>query len=184
MKLSQLQRLAALAALLASACTSPTAPDPFAEPPEGTHQSSLSAVIGSGTGGTSVTPQPNPDNIFVAMLRFRLRARPNTTYFVQRAPEVGRANSADGICQRAQGVSPWSASDPPFGSSFVPFPRPSDGPLTTVTTDASGEGSLDFEFRASSLHTGDRFDVQMRLVDSESAPTSELRSACMTVVVR
>lgn len=177
--------MAAFVGLLAIvACTSPAAPDIFGEPPEGTHQSALFATVGSGTGGVSVTPQPNPESIFVAVLRFRVRARANTTYVLQRAPETGRPDSSDGLCQRAEGRPPWSPSDPPFGAAFVSFPRPADGPLTTLRTDARGEGSSDFEFRSSALRTGDRFDVQMRLLDDETAPTSELRSACMTVVVR
>lgn len=170
--------------LAAAACTSPSEPDPFAEPPEGTHQSALVAVVGTGTGGTSVTPSSTPEGTFLATIRFRVRAKPNTTYVVQRAAEVGRPNGADGICQRAQGAPPWSSADAPFGPSFLSFPLPGAGPIRTLATDASGEAAVDFEFRSPALHAGDQFDVQMRLIDREEAPTSELRSGCMTVVVR
>jgi hypothetical protein len=170
--------------LAAAACTSPTAPDPFSDPPEGTYQSTLTPVVGTGTGGTSVTPIANPDNVFVATIRLRVRAKPSTTYLVQRAAEVGRENGADHVCQRAEGLSPWSASDPPFGPAFLTFPLPVSPDLKKITTDAKGEGSIEFEFRSPTIPSGTVFDVRMRLVDDESAPGSDLRSACMTVVVK
>ena len=43
-------------------------------------------------------------------------------YFLQRAAEVGRENGTDGVCQRADGLPPWSPGDPPFGSTWVTFP--------------------------------------------------------------
>jgi len=165
------------------ACTSPTAPDPFGEPPPGTHQSSLFAVVGTGTGGTSVTSIPNAGGGFAGTMRFRVRAKPNTTYFVQRAADLGQP--ADRVCQRADGLPPWSPADPPFGPTFVTFPRPLDpvGPLLTLTTDSQGEGSRDYEFDTPQIRSGTQFDLRMRLVDDENAPTSDLRSGCMTIVV-
>jgi hypothetical protein len=168
----------------AVACTSPTAPDPFADPPEGTLQSTLTPVVGTGEGGTSITSVANPDAYFVATIRMRVRAKPNTTYLVQRAAEIGRENGADGVCQRAEGLAPWSPSDPPFGSTWVTFPLPVATDLKKVTTNGKGEGSLDFEYRSPTIPSGTVFDVQMRLVDDEAAPTSELRSRCMQVVVK
>ena len=108
-------------------------------------------------------------------------ARANTTYFVQRAPEIGRANAADGVCQRALGLSPWSASDP-AAAPFLTFPLGTG--LATITTAASGTGSLNFEFRSPTTPAGTVFDVMFRLVDNETAPTTELRSGCLTVVVK
>ena len=51
-----------------------------------------------------------------------------------------------------------------------------------------GENNLlvtkEFELRLATTPSGTVFDVQMRLVDDESAPRSEIRSGCMTVTVR
>ena len=171
------------------ACHSATDPTPvcYAAPPEGTSQSALYPVLGTmacGTGGTSVTSFAVPEGTFAATMRFRVnRAKPSTTYYVQRAADWGRNQTADGTCQRAEGLPPWSASDPP-APSFVTFPIGGNpGPLITLTTDAQGSGSLDFEYR-SAIPRGAKFDVMMRLVDSESLATSELRSGCMTVEVK
>lgn len=176
-------RIVALApmALWLIACNgSPTAPDAVEPPPE-THQSLFLAVVGTGTGGVSVTPRPTPEGTFAADIKVRIRAaRPNTTYLIQRAPEVGRALASDGVCQRALGLAPWSASDPP-APAFVTFPLPNSGPLVSLTTSAGGDGSLDFEFRAASIRAGTAFDVMFRLVDEATAPTTELRSGCFTV---
>ena len=172
------------AGLLALAgCTSPSEPDPFGEPPPGTHQSSLFAVVGTGTGGTSVTSVASAPGGFTGTMRFRVRAKPNTTYFVQRAADLGQP--ADRVCQRADGLPPWSPSDPPFGPTFVTFPRPLDlvGPLVSFATDGRGEGSLDYNFDTPQIPRGTRFDLRMRLVDDENAPTTDLRSGCMTIVV-
>lgn len=175
------------AGLLALAgCTSPSAPDPFGEPPPGTHQSSLFAVVGTGTGGTSVTSVASASGGFTGTMRFRVRAKPNTTYLVQRAADLGRNAVDDGVCQRADGLSPWSPSDPPYpGPAFVTFPRPADpvGPPVSFATDSRGEGSLDYAFDTPQIPRGTRFDLRMRLVDDENAPTTDLRSGCMTIVV-
>lgn len=172
--------LAPTVAWLAACNGSPTVPDAL-EPPPGTHQSLFSAVIGTGTGGVSVTPRSTPEGTFAADIRVRVRgARPNTTYLIQRAPEVGRPLASDGVCQRALGLSPWTASDPP-APAFVTFPIPNSGPLVSLTTSASGEGSLDFEFNAGSIRAGTQFDVLFRLVDDAAAPGAELRSGCFTV---
>jgi hypothetical protein len=127
---------------------------------------------------------PVPERTFTATIRFRVRgARPRTIYYVQRAAELDRPLSADAVCQRAEGRPPWTAADPPVVPSFVTFPRPFAGDKKTLTTDDAGDAALDFEFR-SDIAAGTQFDVAMRLVDDETAPTSELRSACMTVLVR
>lgn len=191
---SVLLALAGPFALALVACNHQCEVDPFGAPPTGTHQSGWTPVsdaaalstdkCSAGNGGVSVTSSANPDNYFVATIRVSLRAKPGTTYFLQRAAEVGRENGSDGQCQRADGLSPWSPSDPPFGSTWVTFPLPVATDLKKVTTNANGEGSLEFEYRSPTIPSGSSFDVRMRLVDDERAPSSELRSSCMTVVVK
>jgi hypothetical protein len=162
-------------------------PSCFAEPPTGTHQSALFRVSGGGTcgtGGVSVTSFAVPEQTFAATIRFRVHgALPGTTYVLQRAAESGRPLASDGICQRAAGVSPWGPGDPP-SPGFVTFPLPNPGDPITMTTDSGGDATKEFELRLATVPAGTVFDVQMRLVDHESAPSSEIRSGCMTVIVR
>lgn len=162
-------------------------PPCFAEPPAGTHQSALSRVSGGGacgTGGVSVTSFAVPEQTFAATIRFRVRGGvPGTTYILQRAAEVGRPLASDGICQRATGLPPWGPADGP-APSFVTFPLPNPGPAITVTTDGAGDATKEFELRLATISSGTVFDVQMRMVDDETAPLSEMRSGCMTVNVR
>jgi len=150
--------------------------------PSGTHQSMLSALTGTGTGGVSVTPKAITQGTFDADIKVRVqKARANATYTVQRAPEIGRSSAADGICQRASGMSPWGPSDPP-APAFVTFMN-GTAPYT-IRTDALGTGSLDFEFIAPTIPAGTIFDVMFRLVDNLDAPTVEIRSGCFTVTVK
>lgn len=170
-----------LAAILAACRSSPTAPDPI-DIPAGTHQSRLSALTGTGTGGVSVTPKAIPQGTFAADIKVRVqKARMNTTYTIQRAPEIGRASAGDGVCQRAAGTSPWGPSDPP-APAFVTFVN--ETTTYTIMTDGSGNGSLDFEFTAPTMLAGTVFDVMFRLVDNEDAPTLEIRSGCFTVTAK
>ncbi|MEO7837082.1 MAG: hypothetical protein ABIS21_05520 [Acidimicrobiales bacterium] len=166
------------------ACGGPTDPCFFIEPPSGTHQARVDAVVGQGIGGVSATSIPEADGTFHVLIRFRVKCGASgTTYTAQRASEgsSGKPLSSDGVCQRAQGQSPWTAAD---GPAFVAFPRQDGGTgPVTMTTSSTGEGSLDFDFRTPALHRGDRFDVEMRLVDNEASPTSDLRSGCMTIAV-
>ena len=179
---------------LAGACHSATDPTPpcFVEPPSGAPQSALFRVSGSGTcdtGATAIAVRPN-GGIFTGTMKFRVKgAKPNTLYYVQRAPDFPlTATSADGVCQRANGAPPWTAADGFTGSTWVTFPLPytDQGPIKTLTTDAAGDASVDFEFSSPQIAPGDKFDVTMRLVDAnvgdEAGVTSELRSGCMTVV--
>ncbi len=148
----------------------------------GTFGAPISAIIGSGAGQVSVTPLAMPDGTFAARIKVIVRAKPNTTYLVQRAPELGRALGSDGVCQRALHLPPWSASDAPVVPAFVTFPLPASGPLTTLTTTSFGTAAVDFEFLSGiSLAAGTRFDVMFRLADNDTAPTTELTSACFTV---
>jgi hypothetical protein len=137
--------------------------------------------VGSGSGGTSVTSVANAAGIFAGTMRFRVRAKPNTTYLVQRAADLGGPGGDDGVCQKADGLPPWS--DPAVGPAFVTFPRPFEGELLLLTTDSRGEGARDYEFETPQIKSGTRFDVRMRIVDDETSPTSDLRSGCMTIVV-
>ena len=174
---------AAFTVAVAGCSSSPTSPSPeTVEVPAGTHQSQLIAVVGTGTGGVSVTPMSVQSQTFAAVIKVRVqRARANTTYIVQRAPEIGRALGSDGACQRAFGQAPWSAADPP-AAAFVTFPN---GAVPyTVLTDGSGNVSLDFEFLAATIPAGTLFDVMFRLVDNETAATLDLRSGCFTVTVK
>lgn len=97
------------------------------------------------------------------------------------APEIGRPLGADGICQRALGLSPWSPLDP-LAPAFITFPLATA--LATMTTTASGTANLDFDFQAPTILAGTSFDVMFRLVDNETAPTLDLRSGCFTVLVK
>jgi hypothetical protein len=171
----------AAAALFVPACgSSSTAPSTVI--PAGTHQSAVAAVTGPGTGGVSVTPKAIPEGTFAADISVLIvGARPNANYIVQRAPEIGRTLGSDGICQRALGLSPWSPADPP-APAFVTFQLATG--VATVATAANGTGTANFEFRAPTIPAGTLFDVMFRLVDNETAPTTDLRSGCFTVTVK
>jgi hypothetical protein len=182
MKGESIFRLAALGVLASSigcGSSSPTGPTPF-DPP-GTYQALLSGVGWSGAGGLSVTPRSAASGTFTADFKVRLRnAKPNTTYTVQRAAETGRMLSSDGICQRGLGVAPWSSADPP-AAAFVTFLPDGTTPVTLTTT-ATGAGSVDFTF-ASGILAGTRFDVMFRVLDDVALPKSVLLSECVTVLV-
>ncbi len=92
MRFSVARVITGLFALVAVACGStPVAPDPVAVIPTGTHQSAITAMTGTGSGGVSVSPKSIASATFDADISINIgQARPNTTYFVQRAPEIGR----------------------------------------------------------------------------------------------
>ena len=139
-----------------------------------------------GSAGISVTPKPIPEGTFTADISLRVVGlRPNTSYLFQRAQEGvgGRPLGGDGICQRALSLFPWSSSDA-AAPTFQTVPLPNTGPLITVATAANGDGALDFEFRTLQLLAGTSNDVVYRLVDDEAAPTTELRSPCMTITAQ
>jgi len=146
-----------------------------------THGEQLSAVIGAGSGIVNVTPTAAVDGSFSAQINVNVHdAPPNTTFYVQRAPEIGRANGADGICQRAAGLPPWGAPAP----NFVTFPLPAAGPLVTLQTSEGGAGAVHIDSSAPTILDGTQFDVMFRLVDSLTSPTTELRTGCFTVTVK
>jgi hypothetical protein len=108
------------------------------------------------------------------------RAPPNTTFFVERAAEIGRPDSADGVCQRAAGAAPWGPPAP----DFVTFPLPATGPLVMLQTSAGGAGSVHIDFEALTILDGTQFDVMFRLVNDLTIPTNDLRTGCFTVTVK
>jgi hypothetical protein len=174
--------------LLIGACSSAPAPSPIKlEPPPGAYRSTFTFLEGeTGFAGMSVTPKAIPEGTFTADISIRLYGlRANTTYLVQRAQEGvgGRPLGGDGICQRALSLFPWSSSDA-AALTFQTIPLPNTGPLITLTTAANGNGSLDFEFRTLMILAGTTNDVMYRLVDNDAAPTTELRSACMTILAQ
>jgi hypothetical protein len=153
----------------------------------GGHGQSLSAVMGQGAGIVNLITTPG-DIGFSAEITVNVHgAAPNSTLYIQRAPEVGRPLGSDGICQRANGLWPWeqpnSAGFPP-APAWVTFPRPLAGDFKTLTTDSDGAGSAHFAFDLPALADGIVFDVEFRLVDSMSAPTTDLRTGCFTVTVK
>ena len=172
--------------VFSSACSSPTTPTK-PEPPAGAYRSSFTVVKGeAGFAGISITPKAIPEATMAADISVRLVGlRRNATYLLQRAQEGvgGRPLGSDGICQRGLGLSPWSPNDPPT-VNFQTMPLPATGPLVTVTTTSSGDGAVDFEFRALMVIAGTTNDVMFRLVDDAEPPTAELRSDCMMITAR
>jgi hypothetical protein len=166
---------------LSVACNPPLPGGPSAAlMPVGQVQSVLTAVLGSGRGGVSVTPKSIPAATMAVDISVIVAgARPNTTYLVQRAADVFRGK-ADGICQRALGLSPWSPADPP-AQAFTSFPLGNG--VATLSTDADGAGKVSFGYVSEMVAAGTIFDVMFRLVDNESAATTELRSGCFAVMV-
>jgi hypothetical protein len=145
-----------------------------------THGLPLTAVEGSGSGIVNVTTTAGAIG-FSAEITVEVHgARPDADLFVQRAPELGRANSADGVCQRAMGIAPWGPPAP----NFVTFPIPLNGPLLVLHTSPGGSGSAHISFDLPSIADGIAFDVMFRLVDSTSSPTNELRTECFTVTAK
>ena len=171
---------------LLMACSSATSPTKLEAPP-GAYRSVFAALKGeTGFAGISVTPKAIPEGTFTADISIRLMGlKANTTYLLQRAQEGvgGRPLGGDGICQRSLSLFPWSSSDA-AALSFQTVPLPNTGPLISVTTAANGDGSLDFEFRTLMILAGTTNDVMYRLVDDDVAPTTELRSACMTITAK
>jgi hypothetical protein len=146
-----------------------------------THGQLLTAVLGTGTGMVNVTPTAAVDGSFSAQINVNVHgAATNTTFYVQRAAEIGRPNGADGVCQRAAGQPPWGPPAP----NFVTFPLPAAGPLITLETSNGGAGAVHIDFTAPTITDGTQFDVMFRLVDSLTNPTNELRTGCFTVTVK
>lgn len=147
----------------------------------GTHGLALTPLLGVGSGIVNVTPTAAVDGSFSAQIVVNVHgAPPNARFYVQRAPEVGRPQNADGICQRAAGEAPWG----PPTANFVTFPRPAAGPLVVLQTSEGGAGSVHIDFAAPMIADGTAFDVMFRLVDDLTSPSNELRTGCFTVRVK
>jgi hypothetical protein len=132
-----------------------------------THAIDLLPVIGTGFGKVNVTPTAEDQGTFhVQGEVFIDGASPNTTYFVQRAPDL---NVADPTC-----TGPW-----------ISFPTPNPGPLVALTTSPAGAGAAHFELGVGGAFTsGTPFNVRFRVIDDLAYPTSVLMSNCITVVVK
>ena len=132
-----------------------------------THAIKLVASIGTGTGAVNVTPTAEDHGTFHVQGEVHIRgAAPNTTYLVQRAPDL---NVADGAC-----TGPW-----------ISFPIPNAGPLVTLTTSPGGAGAAHFELAVGGAFTsGTPFNVRFRVIDALVNTTSLLVSDCVTVVVK
>ena len=132
-----------------------------------THGIALLAVLGTGSGAVNVTPTAEDQGTFHFQGEVHIRdAAPNTTYLVQRAPDL---NVADPSC-----TGPW-----------ISFPIPNAGPLVTLTTSPSGAGAAHIEVGVGGGFTsGTPFNVRFRVIDDLVNPTSVLMSDCVTVVVK
>jgi hypothetical protein len=152
-----------------------------------THGLRLAPVSGQGDGTVNFTVTPGTIGFSVNVTANIHGATPNTTFYISRAPEVGRPLSNDGICQRANGVWPWEQPNSigyAPAPAFVLFPRPLAGDPKTLTTDTNGSGSAHFAFDLPTLADGTIFDVEIRLADSLSVPTTDLRTDCFTATVK
>jgi hypothetical protein len=151
-----------------------------------TFKAHLKAMVGHGKGRVRVTPITGTTG-FSAQIEVEVKhLPPNATFFLQRAPEIGRPMSSDGIGQRALGLYPWEQPNSPGfppAPAFITFPLPGAGPLVMITTDANGEGEVEFLFEAASIADGTLFDVVFRVVDNPSSPSTDLWSNCFTVTV-
>jgi hypothetical protein len=164
-----------VAGLLMAACSADTTAPATRGPPHvsfemggtDTHGIALVAVLGTGSGAVNVTPTAEDHGTFHLQGQVHISgAMANTTYFVQRAPDV---NVADPAC-----TGPW-----------ISFPIPNPGPVVTLTTSPGGAGSAHFELAVGGVFTsGTPFNVRFRVIDNLQSPTSILMSECVTVVVK
>lgn len=158
---------ASVAACSSDGTASITASPTLAVSGGATHAIALVARLGTGTGAVNVTPTAEDQGTFHVQGEVHIRgAAPNTTYLVQRAPDL---KVADGAC-----TGPW-----------ISFPIPNAGPLVTLTTSPSGAGAAHFELAVGgAFSSGTPFNVRFRVIDALVNTTSELVSDCVTVVVK
>jgi hypothetical protein len=165
-----------VSALLIGACSpdSPTTPRTlglaratFDAVQTKTHDIELVAVLGTGSGAVNVTPTAEDQGTFHLQGEVHIRdAAPNTTYLVQRAPDL-------------------NVADPSCTGRWISFPIPNAGPLVTLTTSPGGAGAAHFELGVGGAFTsGTPFNVRFRVIDNPVNPTSVLMSDCVTVVVK
>jgi hypothetical protein len=151
------------------------------------HDRQLVAVVGQGSGIVNVRPTAAHPGLSSEITVSVHDAQPNTTFYVQRAGEVGRPLGSDGICQRASGLWPWEQPNSagfPAAPAFVSLPRPLTGPLMTLTADADGAGTAHISFEYPAIADGTVFDVEFRLLDNLTAPTTDLRTGCFSVTAK
>jgi hypothetical protein len=150
----------------------------------------LISISGPGRGRIRATgiDHPTTTGNFAVHIEIQVRrALPNTTYLVQRAPEVNppfgiNSTTTDGFCQRGLDIPPWSTVTPTRPPSFLTFPVTVALPSTaqvTLTTDKRGSGELQFDFAAGAAFPA--FDVMFRLLEVGAAPRSVLVSECTTI---
>lgn len=153
---------------------------------DATYKVHLKAIVGRGRGTVCVTPVAGTTG-FSARIAVRVRHMPrNVSFFLQRAPEIGRPLGADGIGQRALGLWPWEQPNSagfPAAPAFITFPLPNPGPLVMITTDKHGKGEVQFLFDLPAIPDGVLFDVVFRVMDAPVNPTVDLRTKCFTVTV-
>ncbi len=161
------------AAMLSAGCTVESTTPRVAGPPSmldrgvDTHSIDLVAVLGPGSGAVNVTPTAEDQGTFHVQGEVHVNgAAPNTTYLVQRAPDL-------------------NVADPACTGNWISFPIPNAGPLVTLTTSPSGAGAAHFELAVAGAFTsGTPFNVRFRVIDNVATPTSLLMSDCVTVVVK
>lgn len=153
---------------------------------DATYTVHLKAMAGLGSGTVRVTPVGGTIG-FSAWIGVEVRhMKPNASFFLQRAPEIGRPLGSDGIGQRALGLYPWEQPNSPGfppAPAFITFPIPNAGPLVMINTDKHGKGGVKWLFNAPSIPDGTLFDVVFRVVDAQVNPTIELQTKCFTVTV-
>ena len=147
------------------------------------HRSTMRAASGRGVGLANVRALPNPTfsaDITVVLVG----VAPNTTYTLQRAPEVGRPLATDRICQRANEQFPWEQPNSPGfppAPAYPTFVLPTTPPTNvTLTTNKWGVGHARFHFEAPTIPAGAAFDVQFRAIDLTGAAPS-IVSDCFQV---
>lgn len=121
-------------------------------------QSELAAIAGHGAGQVIVAPTAQDQGTFSAEITINVRdAPPNTTFFVQRAPDL----TANGICT----------------GTYI------KNVGVTLTTDSGGAGATHFFFeRGAPFVSGVKFDVVFQVYTADLRTI--LQSECMTVTVK
>ena len=89
---------------------------------------------------------------------------------------IGLAAVAQGSAHHSFSATYFEGQTTKIEGDLVQFPFPNAGTPLVLTTDSRGEGSLDYNYESPSIARGYKFDVRMRLVDDENAPTSEVPS--------
>jgi hypothetical protein len=119
-------------------------------------QSALTAVAGQGAGQVIIASTAAGEGTLVAEITIVVHeAAPNTTFSVQRAPDL----VPDGTCT----------------GTYLPYVG------VTLTTSAGGAGATHFHFeRGAPYVSGTRFDVRYQVLGGEG---TVLQSECMTVTV-